>query len=93
MYVKKYNQKGELVNPITKVKPFLNSGENRKKRREGLQKVRFIGNVKHGSLSVIGGYKYRRCLQTIDLIEQKMVNGVLRFVKVGEKTIRHQLPC
>ena len=33
MYVKKFDENGIVTNPITKNRPFLNSGDNRKTRR------------------------------------------------------------
>jgi len=40
MYVKKYDKDGNLLNPITKEKPFRNRGMNRKQRRRMLKAIK-----------------------------------------------------
>ena len=63
-YVKKYDEKGLLLNPI--VKNYLHVSNNRKTRREGKQKSRFIGNGKNFPLAVYGRFKYKKVLQLLE---------------------------
>lgn len=57
-YIKIYNEFGVVINPITD--NYLSEFPNRKKRREELNKKRFIGCGKNYHLSVYGSYKYKR---------------------------------
>ena len=65
-YVKTFDEQGLVSNEITKNNPYVNNSSNRKKRRELLQKNRFNGNKKGISISVIGGFKYKRIVQLVN---------------------------
>jgi hypothetical protein len=60
-YVKEFDKMGNISNPI--VKSLIPSFPNRKTRREGLNKTRFVGNGKNFHLTVFGSDKYKRVRQ------------------------------
>lgn len=66
-YVKKYDSKGLLTNPINKA--YINTHPNRRERRAHLSNKSFRGNKKGNSLIVVdngsGSAKYERVLQVI----------------------------
>jgi hypothetical protein len=58
-YIKMYNNRGTLINPITKKKPYITSANNRKKRREKETKD------KPGKMYIVGINKSVTYLQII----------------------------
>lgn len=60
-YVKNYDEKGLLSNPI--VGQYPNQGDNRRARRA--KETPFIGNGKQYPLTVSGNQKYVRHVQVI----------------------------
>ena len=81
-YVKKYDTKGEVSNPITKEKPYVNEFENRKQRREHLNQPDFRGNTKGVSLTVNREAKFYRFIQ--QLVDKKTGK---------RKSILHYIPA
>lgn len=76
-YVKKYDTKGNLLNPITRF--YSSEFDNRAKRREHENRTPFHGNGKNFHLTVVKTIKYLRHRQII-----KLKNG-------ETKTIEHYL--
>lgn len=76
-YRKKYNQNGELLNPI--VESYVSHGPNRKERRENLQKDRFVGNGKNISLTVTGTRKYLRHRQ-VEIDKDGETKYILHYI-------------
>lgn len=62
-YRKEYNKDGEVTNPIIGI--YKSPFENRKKRREYLNIIRFKGNGKSFPLTIHKTTKYLRVLQRI----------------------------
>ena len=62
-YVKKYNSKGEVTNPITKENPYRPEYPNRSVRRQ--RKKRFHGESKNFHLTVTKISKHQRKRQVI----------------------------
>lgn len=60
-YVKKYNEKGELLNPIKG--RFINRFPNRMQRRLRFKDNRFTNNSKGTKLVVIGSNKFYQQVQ------------------------------
>lgn len=71
-YVKIYNEKGILTNPITKHKPYVSSPQNRKARRDHLQR-RSSSGIQMVILSADFRYKERK---------QLIVDNIKRTIKV-----------
>lgn len=77
-YVKKYDEKGLLQNPINGA--YINNHPNRKERRSHLSNKSFTGNHKGISLTVSQNLKYKRTVQIIKDNSGKVI-----------KTIKHYL--
>lgn len=69
-YVKKFNENGELINPITSV--YASEFPNRFERRR--KPTRFKGNKKGISLTIVKTEKYKRVIQLIQIIEKNEYN-------------------
>lgn len=50
-YRKEYNEKGELINPITKSNPHISGASQRQAKRMRFKKIRFFGNNKGFSIT------------------------------------------
>jgi hypothetical protein len=77
-YVKKYSEKGELMNPIEG--NYKSVGKNRSQRRELLKGSPFIGNKKGISLSIVkigplSFQKYKKVIQKVFLKD-----GSVKFI-------------
>ena len=68
-YVKKYDKKGLLINPIDK--GYKSVFENRSQRRQSLKKKRFHGESKNHHLTVVLTKKYSRVRQIIQVVNPK----------------------
>lgn len=79
-YVKQYNELGDVRNPITVDRPYLNPNPGRK-ALNGSKRHR--GNNKGHAIVVVGNVKYFKSYQAIPLI----CNGRV----VGSRTIEHSI--
>lgn len=91
-YVKQYNEKGEVSNPI--IGKYVSFGDNRKQRRANLNKTRFKGNKKGISLTVINNgissSKYNRVSQSVPLFETESCPRIDAHI-TGYKTVNHYI--
>lgn len=62
-YVKQYDEKGLLINPITKNEPYLHEFKNGFQRRQNLKESRFFTNRKTCPILVIGKFKFKKVQQ------------------------------
>lgn len=62
-YIRQTNEKGELVNKITKNNSYMAEYPSRRERRKDLQKDRFCGNGRNYSLTVSKLGKFKRIVQ------------------------------
>jgi hypothetical protein len=85
-YVKKYNEFGEIANPIEK--SYVGLYPTRKQRREKLQKNRFHGESKNHHLTVLKTGKYRRVRQVIKLKNHSSVHPYPKWAGILRNRIR-----
>ena len=80
-YVKQYNEKGIITNPLTE--DYLNEDKNRRERRSILAKKRFHGESKNYHLSVMPNAKYHRVRQLIECRDPKTeeLTGEIRTIE------------
>lgn len=79
-YVKKYNNDGEVINPIKGI--YHTQGPNRKERRSDINEPRFIGNGKNYHLTVHKISKFKRVVQV-----------AWNKTKLCYKNIKHYIAC
>ena len=90
-YVKKFNENGELTNPISGV--YKSEFQNRSERRK--KPTRFRGNKKGISLTVVKTEKYKRVIQIIQVIEKgrrgKPIQQTVENNHIKIKRINHYI--
>lgn len=76
-YVKKYDEKGHLINPIQGI--YRSTGPNRQQRKAALKPERFMNFSKKGgsNLVIIGRMKFRKFVQEIKVPDPKWAGKFL----------------
>ena len=78
-YVKKYNEDGT---PIIPKGDYIHFSDNRKKRREGLQKFRFVNNRKSHPIIVHGKDKYLKSIQHVFNVKKDKIITIEHYILV-----------
>ena len=84
-YVKKYNEQGDVTNPITTA--YVHSNESNRASRKG-RTARFHGNGKQHPLTVYDKGKYRRAVQ---IVPAKNLSQNAELVYIKSRRIEHYI--
>lgn len=87
-YVKKYNELGQLTNPINGRYQSLNAGSNRRGRRA--KQPRFMSNANSFPLLIVGSDRYAKRVQ---FIAENWVTKKKKLLHQAARHVIHYVLC
>lgn len=88
-YVKKYDDKGNVIDPVTKHRPYFSIGPNRSQRKAG-KLTRHRGNNRGNAIVVVGSLKYFKTFQVVPE-NTIFVKKTKEYKVIPSRTIEHSV--